>query len=153
MKFIIFLELRILYRLPIDCWNGILYTNISAILECKTIKNSVNSNCSKVDFLKNIEPGACSALSEDLIISPISLFSLHQYTRKTLEPIYLINETRIIELLKEKNFTVDLQKDYFELLGKYQGYNHFATYQDISALVKSIYLSAPDSLWGQNFNL
>ena len=141
-----------LYRLPIDCWNGILYTNISAILECKTIKNSVNSNCSKVDFLKNIEPGACSALSEDLIISPISLFSLHQYTRKTLEPIYLINETRIIELLKEKNFTVDLQKDYFELLGKYQGYNHFATYQDISALVKSIYLSAPDSLWGQNFN-
>ncbi|MFZ0218713.1 MAG: hypothetical protein WAL30_00685 [Candidatus Aquirickettsiella sp.] len=144
--------IRDLYRLPVDCWNGILYTNITAVLACETIKKQIDSNCSKLDLLKNTESGSCSAFSEALIVSPVSLFSMHQYSRKTLAPFYLINKTRISELLNEKHFTEDLQEDYFELLEKYQGCNHFVTYQDILALVKSIYLSAPDSLLGRNFS-
>lgn len=139
-------------HLNTNCTNHIISTNTTVINECKNGNNQ--THCMLYHFLSQSDQFECAKLIEsELTFSPVSLFSLMQYSQKIFHPLLILNKTRINKILSDNQFTSDLQNEYFELLEAYQGYDHIISYQDFSALAQAIYLIAPNSMLSRTFNL
>ncbi|MES2142486.1 MAG: hypothetical protein V4471_06380 [Pseudomonadota bacterium] len=133
-----------LITLNINCTNGIYYPN----------RANENMKNRKYIHLRRLNSFECQTVTyKNFNFTPVSLFSLQQYSRMAIHPFFILNETRITEILTGYQFTAELQKDYFDLLASYQGIAHLITYQDFSALAQAIYLIAPDSMLGRTFNV
>jgi hypothetical protein len=139
-----------LIKFDIDHVNAILYPNVTTQRICEANETRDNLNC---DILKWIKHSQGENYTSYFKFTPLSLFSLHQYSLKTIDPLFCLNKTRVSEILTEYRFPVAMQAAYFDLLERYRGYNHVLTYQDIAVLVQAIYLIAPDSLLGRKLDL
>lgn len=139
-------------HLNTNCTNKIININTTVANECNSDTNQ--TNCVLYHFLTQSTQFECENLiGKNLNFTPVSLFSLMQYSQKIFYPFLIVDKTRIYEILSNYQFSSDLKKLYFKLSENYQGEGHLVTYQDLSALAQAIYLIAPDSMLGRTFNL